>query len=358
MTLEQALALLTDILANHKEDRSRIQKELGNLRFLGFEVKVVLNAKTTALVKDAERLLTKLTAVKAMQTIAGIQAETQQTDDVPQVVEAALEVIEETAVVQVDTEEKDMSQVEMALALEASDTAVLESAEPLQLDETEALSVALMEATAEAALVPVNTHSSGVRFDAKMAQLETNTEAVFEQVEALQSELVPDVLEAVSRGSTETLFGTAENLPPALSVPVLVESDAKPPTARTRLTEIMAQPDRPTTAEEEREFEMLEELFNPWVQKSVDDLGEIALPDIQPPSALLNSQSQAIQTAKSFESIVLVLVIIVLVFKAIITIIKAIEESEIAIAQAKNFEQMYAVVGRKVRHKVQGFAVA
>ncbi len=332
MTLEQAIALLTDILANHKDDRSRIQKELGNLRLDGFEVKVMLNAKTTALVKDAERLLTKLTAVKAMQTIAFVQMETHSVEDAPQVVEAVpLEVIEE---------------------------AVVEIAEPLQLDETEALSVALMEAAAEVVLAPVNTHLSGVSFDAKAVQLETKTGALFEQVEPLQSELVPSSSEAALRGDTKVVGETAENLPPAFFVDV-VEGNAKTPFTRKSLTEIMAQPDRPSTEEEEREFALLEQLFTPKTKTSnATDSGETKLPDVQSPSALLSSQSQAIQTAKSFESIVIVLVVIVLVFKAIITIIKAIEESEIAIAQAKNFEQMYTVVGQKVRRRVKGFAVA
>jgi len=287
MTLEQAIALLTDVLANHKDDRSRIQKELGNLRTYGFEVKVVLNAKTTALVQDAERLLTKLTAVKAMQSIAGVQVETQQTDDVPEVVEVVLDAFEERTVEQV-------------------------------------------------ALLGLNVHSL-----LEIAQNEVSDEAVVKKVEAFKLDELQHV-EAALEGSTETLGETAENLP----------------FARTRLTEIMAQPDRPSTEEEEREEAMLEELFEPWVQESIDDLGETTLPDIHSPSDLLNSQSQTIQTAKSFESIVLVLVVIVLAFKAVITVIKAIEESEIAIAQAKNFEQMYAVVCQKVRHKVQGFAVA
>jgi|GEM_PF-3609114 len=297
MTLSQAIALLTDILANHKENRGVIQKELGNFRSDGFELQVTLNRQTKVLVEEVERQLRKLTAIKAMQSMRSVQVETQQTDDVPEVVEVILDAYEERTVEQV--------------AL-------------LGLDVHSLLEEAPLETTTEAAFEQLEAEELDVRSLLSAAQNEVSDVALVEKVEAFKLDESCRVESAFSL-DTKSVGETAENLRTEYSTE-LVEALEKPSLARTQksLSEIMAQPDRPSTEEEEREFALLEELFDPWVQTKVDGKGETKLPDVQSPSTLLNSQSQTIQTAKSFESIVLALVVIVLVFKAVITVIKAI----------------------------------
>ncbi|MBA3920414.1 MAG: hypothetical protein H0X31_01375 [Nostocaceae cyanobacterium] len=298
MTLQQAITLLRDLSANHKENRALIQKELGNLRSEGFEVKVALNGRTTALVADVERLLTKLTAVEHMQQATLVQAVTQQ----PEALEATTEVV----TVQAD-------QIKLGLVEEA------------------------LEGTLEAAFVQTETQELDVRFDGAAMPLETVVEKGFEVAETIH---------------------TDEHLVEVTST----ESELHPSATRKTLTEIMAQPMPESTVEDEREFAMLEDLFAPREQPTDADKSEATLSDINPSETLLQNSSHLCQKVKSFESIVLVLVILVLVFKAIITVIKAIEESQAATVSAKSFEQMYVAASQNVRHRskgfVKGFAVA
>jgi len=367
MTLQQAITLLQDLIANHKESRFILQKELGNLRSEGFEVKVALNVKTSALVAEVEQLLTKLKVIEVMQQATLEQAVTQQpetllsptevvivqTDPIQSfAVEESLQAIVEATVEQTVTPSVDVRQVEDAAELETDAETGIEVAETLSQGE---------------APIEAETQKLDVYQMFEVMQLKTVTQTGLESVAVLSSNVL-DVLEMVEvtpsvevsfdaeAAELETIAETELEESETIQTDVTEVVESEPSTTRKTLTEIMAMPMPESTTEEERELAMLEDLFAPREQ-SEGDKSEVTLPE-----TVLQNSSQLHCSAKSFELIVLVLVILILVFKAIITVIKAIEESQAATVSAKSFEQMYVAVGQKVRYRskgfVKGFAVA